>query len=211
MKRFHTRLILSVGLIASLGLPAIAAPGPVSKIDTNGDNQVDKVEFLAAANNRFTSSDLDADGLVTKEERHAFRVAQAEERAKERFSKMDENGDGTVSESEFSDALGARKDKMREHHDMNDDGVVDELDHEIRKDRANVRKEGRKERAHKRGERHKFEVDANSDGFVDMSENMAAAEHAFARMDKNEDGVLSGNELRRRKGPGRRNHHGFGR
>ena len=216
MTRLHTRLLLGASLVAGLSLTAIAAPGKMQNLDTNGDTIIDKTEFLAGASEKFTAMDIDVNGLVTEDERQAFRAAKAEERAQKRFANMDANGDGSVSEEEYASAREAKREMKRARHDITGDGVIDEADKEARAERRQARdaerqgkRDGRHEGRHEG--RQRFEIDANNDGFIDLAENTAAAEFAFTRMDKNGDGVLTEDEQRRRRHHGGRKRHGNGR
>jgi len=47
----------------------------MAKADTNGDQQISKAEFTAAALARFDTADANKDGKVTKEERQAAHKA----------------------------------------------------------------------------------------------------------------------------------------
>lgn len=192
-----THLFVGLGLAALLGSTAIAAPSSPGerwqKADTNGNTLIEKSEFLNAANQKFSTMDSNADGLVSKDERRLFRDVKREERAQRKFQKMDLNGDGAVTENEFDVMRAERKAKREERRDVNKDGVVNEAD---REERLAGKAERRAERQERRGQdiKNRFQPDANGDGQVDFTEHSAAAEHMFSKLDTNGDGVLSTEE-----------------
>jgi len=185
------RLALIMGIASTFSFSAAAAPGKIAKMDLNGDTLIDKTEFLSAANQKFADMDTDANGVVTQEERKAFRSLKREERAQRRFERKDANGDGVISEQESQDARAARDEKR-----------------EIRRAERQAEREARGETGepgkNREGKRKRFNPDSNEDGVIDVAENTAAAEQAFARMDKNQDGFLSADELKRKKRRGKR-------
>lgn len=211
MTRLYTKILLGTGLVTALGFTAIAAPGKMQNLDLNGDSVIDMTEFLTGADQRFTEMDADANGQVTKDEKRAFREAKRDERAAEKFAKADTNGDGAVSDAEYEEARAQKKANRQMRHDINEDGVIDDADKELRKERRQERKANRDDRKQERGDRQRFNPDANDDGVVDRIEHTAAAEHMFAKMDRNEDGVLSEDEMKRRKRKGDRKQRGLGR
>jgi len=185
------RLGLAIGIASAFTLTASAAPNKMAKLDLNGDTFVDQTEFISAANQKFANMDTDGNGAVTKEERKAFRALKREERAQRRFERQDANGDGVISEQESQEARAARDEKR-----------------EIRRTERQAEREARgntgEPRKNREGKRKRFNPDSNEDGVIDVAENTAAAEQAFARMDKNQDGLLSADELKRKKRRGKR-------
>lgn len=216
-----TRLLLKTALIASTATLLIAA-GP--KADLNQDGQVTKAEFTQSAQSRFIAADTNGDNLLSEDERTALREAKRTERQDKRFEKLDTNGDSVVSREEM-DARSAemkakkdarkdeRKQKILEKFDTNLDGELSDAERTImrteKKEQRAAKKAERKEmRAEgKKGKRGKrINPDVNEDGFISLDEHMAMADKLFARMDANEDGVLTKGEGRKRKGK-----RGFGR
>jgi len=65
-----------------------------SLMDSNDDGSLSKEELLSFHDQRFTLIDVDANGLVTKEEIKTHRQ-------KKRFMRMDSNDDGVISEEEM--------------------------------------------------------------------------------------------------------------
>ena len=196
------RIALILGLATAFSMSAVASPGKMAKLDINGDTLIDKSEFLSHANLSFSAMDTDGNGLATKEERKAFRALKREEQAQKRFDRKDANGDGVISQQEDEAHRAERTEKRearRAEHRANR-----EAGGEMRGDRE------RGKRGDKRQNRERFQIDANGDGVVDVAEHSAAAEHKFSKMDKNADGVLSQDELKRgkrrggKRGPGHR-------
>jgi len=118
-------------------------------------------------------ADLNQDGEVTK--------AEFTQAAQSKFFATDTNNDGLLSQDERK----AHRQAMRENRK---DRRFERLD--INAKRA-AKKERRKDRP---------KVDANGDGMISMEEHMAVSERLFARMDANDDGVLTKGEGRKRKG-----------
>lgn len=192
------RLALTIGLVSAFSLNAAAAPNMMAKLDLNGDTYIDKTEFLSAANQKFSEMDANGNGVVTKDERDAFRTLKREERAQRKFSNTDANADGFISQQEFDAARAERAEKR-------------DAKRAERKERRESMGEARRgERGSKRHERTRFQPDANGDGVVDVAEHNAAAEHKFAKMDKDGDGVLSQEELKSGKHHRRKMRRGHG-
>ena len=97
MKR---KLLLSITAVGILAAPVAFAQGPqgggdrkgkmMQAIDTNGDGQISKGEFMAKHEERFDEMDADHDGSLSKEE-----MKSAWESRKGKFKEMREKrGDG---------------------------------------------------------------------------------------------------------------------
>ncbi|MCB1628139.1 MAG: EF-hand domain-containing protein [Xanthomonadales bacterium] len=90
------------------------------KMDADGDGQVTKAEADAFRAARQAGLDANLDGVITYEEQRDHRQAMAEVRARERFARMDTDGDGQVSLAEFNQ----RKDQWFDRVDSNGDGII---------------------------------------------------------------------------------------
>lgn len=113
------------------------------------------------------------------------------------FSAADANADGVLTRQEFDAAHGAHFAEM----DANTDGQVTREE----------RRAGRRERGHGRHgrrESHLAEADANGDGSITRDEFLAHPLAMFARLDVNNDGVISAAE--RPQGPPHGGGHGGG-
>ncbi|MDX1454766.1 MAG: EF-hand domain-containing protein [Gammaproteobacteria bacterium] len=128
-------------------------PHPLLRqVDANKDGEISKTEVDAVQARRFAAIDTDGNGEVSREDI----LAQARERAEERLQRMadmqidrlDENGDGVVSQEEFN----ARSDQGFARRDANNDGVLT---------RGELRPDGprgpRNERQQRRGPRESGE------------------------------------------------------
>ena len=194
-----THRLLSTAIIAS-GAALLIAAGP--KADLNQDGEVTKAEFTQAAQSKFFATDTNNDGLLSQDERKAHRQAMRENRKDRRFERLDINGDGLLSRDEM-DARGekrkgkkeARREKAMLKFDTNLDGKLSDAERTVMKAERKAKRAAKKER---RKDRPK--VDANGDGMISMEEHMAVSERLFARMDANDDGVLTKGEGRKRKG-----------
>ena len=206
------RLLAGTAFAAALTANAYAASPLLDKADMDKDGRITLSEFSAFGDQKFAAMDTDADGLVSKDERRTFRAAKRAERAQMRFDKTDTNSDGFISRGEHTAALSKRGAHRKNKMDVNGDGNFDEQDRAAMREK---RKERRAERRAKRGERQggqrqgRQKPDTNGDGMIDLAEHQSSVARVFARLDKNNDGYLTGDEQRR---PRRRNKHsGFGR
>jgi hypothetical protein len=102
----------------------------LKRMDADGDGIVTRAEAEAYRLARIAEMDADGDGYVTFEEMQAYREAQREKRARARFDRLDADGDGRVSVEELA-AMGERGfDRM----DRNADGVLSAEDRKGRRD-----------------------------------------------------------------------------
>jgi Ca2+-binding EF-hand superfamily protein len=112
---------ITAGILLALSATASAA-GPrmerfIERVDTDGDGQVSRAEFVAHQPPRgdiMEHADMDGDGMVTLDElrqRHQERMAERmaeqqkrrqanETRLEEMFASLDTNGDGSVTADE---------------------------------------------------------------------------------------------------------------
>lgn len=214
------KILIGLGLVAALGGTALAAsPDGQSErwkqLDTNANSLIEKSEFMARANQKFTQMDRNGDGFASEDERREARAEKRAERTERAFGNLDANGDGTVSEDEYTRAREARtadrQARRLAKRDITGDGVVDEADKQAweakraerraeRQQSGETRREGKRER--RKGMRGK--ADANGDGVVDFAEHSAAAEKMFSWIDQNGDDVLSADEMKRGKHKRRR-------
>ncbi len=188
-----TTLVTTASFAVAASFTAFAGTALAKKADTNKDGLISQAEFSALGDKKFSETDTDANGSLTPAERKAYRMHMRDVRAQARFAKTDANGDGQISNEEFTAARTLRKQKIKKHMDANGDGMLTDEDRQIRR-------KNRQERRVKRQEmRQKFKPDANGDGVVDLAEHRAVASAMFAQLDKDGDGMLSENEQRRPK------------
>jgi len=151
--------------------PAEGAPAPHhARADPN--RQITRAEFVDARIARLTALDTNRDGVVSPEERAAAMQARRAERAGDRFAKLDANGDGSISRTEFDAGHAARPDRGP------------------RADRAGHR-EGRRGGAH-----HAMRGQGRERGPVVIAEAAAKLGERFDKMDADRDGVISADERR---------------
>ena len=205
------RLLAGTAFAAALTANAYAANPLLDKADMDKDGRITLSEFSAFGDQKFAAMDTDANGLVSKDERRTFRAEKRAERAQMRFDKTDTNSDGFISRDEHTAALSKRGAHRKNKMDVNGDGSFDDEDRAaIREKRKERRAERQAQRGQGQGGGHgKQKPDTNGDGMIDLAEHQSATARVFARLDKNNDGYLTGDEQRR---PRRRNKHsGFGR
>ena len=133
----------TVGIAASiLAVSAYAQPGGkghgFDRLDTNGDGEVTAEELDSRQAALLEAADANGDGAITKDEMKAYRKAKREERRAER--NPDTNGDGLVDRVEFQAAADKRFDRM----DENGDGVLSEDELKKRRDHRKRGKRGKK-------------------------------------------------------------------
>ena len=136
-------MIISYGpaALAALGIAANLALSPMtptkaqgqfgaalfSRLDTNGDGQIDEKELEAARRAYFKQLDVNGDGIISQTEldraleRIYRRALMAGMALSSRFEQMDINGDLQVSESEF---IAGPPSVLRAIADTNGDGIV---------------------------------------------------------------------------------------
>lgn len=203
-------------LLTATASIAYAAP----KADLNGDEQVSRAEFMAAATSRFVRADANGDGVLTKDEKRDAREGRRDDRSNNRFAKLDANGDGFVSEAEYetaratkdakrNDKRDARRAEMLERFDTNVDGELSETERaaakaerEAKRGERRAEREASGETRGKRGKRGKMRAnpDLDGDGVITRAEYETASEQMFIRLDANGDGVLTKGEGRKGKG-----------
>ena len=156
----------ALALAAAVGGAALAqqvpAERPAARADTNRDGQITRAEFVDARMQRLTAMDTNSDGTITSAERTAAKQARRAERMTGRFDRLDTDRNGSVSRAEFE----ARPDRGGRGHGGE-----------------------RMRRGGPRGERMAAHREAR--GPLVIAEAEARTTAAFARMDANNDGVVT--------------------
>ncbi len=197
-------LLVAASMTALAGL-AVAQPagrGPASgfgllALDANADGRVERAEVVAAQRARFDAIDANRDGQATPEEFKAFhdaaRATRNQEMASQRFAALDKDGNGQISQSEFTAGAKERGDRAGERR-----GPGRQI---------SMRGSGRGPDMHRRGpdgqDQRSVRGDADAVGKVSFAEFSARAVAAFDSADTNKDGVVTIAELQARR-PGRR-------
>jgi len=202
-----TRIFITCAAALLLSGTALAQnPDRSPRADIDGNGEVSLQEFETEARARFDAMDTNFDSFLTRDERRAFGVLRRDKRQGERFARLDANGDGMISEAEYSAANAARDAKRTERRDRRDarqlerfdtdgDGGLSTTEREAAKAVRDARRGERPKRSERRG---KPRMDVNGDGRVSRDEYLATSAQLFARMDANGDGVLTKGEGRKR-------------
>lgn len=207
MSKRILHILTTTVLVSTVSFTAFAGNRMLDKADDNGDGLIQLSEFTTISDQKFANMDANNNGLVTPEERKAFRTLMRETRAREKFYAADKNDDSVISEAEFMAAREDRKSRMKERHGMNEDGQYNKEDRQARK---KMHKKKHKRKGQHKGQRP--DIDTNGDGAVDLAEHQAATLARFKRMDKNGDSVLGADEQKRphgRRGKHSQNQHGM--
>lgn len=144
---------------------ALAQPRGLKAADTDKDGNITRAELMVHLDKRFSKLDKNADGQITKDERKEARLS----RQAEHFSKLDTDGNGSLSLEEFQAGNG-------KYH------------------RAGGKKYGHGKGGHAKHHARYGNPDANKDGVIDKAEFEARALKRFERMDVNNDDVVSADE-----------------
>ncbi len=110
-------------LVAAAAMVGVASAleGPKDSKSYSGQGEEKTVAELEASHKAYLSAvDANSDGVITSEERKAYRAAKMAERRKAMFP--DKNGDGSVDRFEWEEAARARFDRL----DLNGDGFISE-------------------------------------------------------------------------------------
>jgi Ca2+-binding EF-hand superfamily protein len=190
MKTITKTLLVSSALVALVGTAALAGhhkgghrdDGPraermMERLDADKDGRITREEMITTAKARFTARDKDADGVISAEDREAFRAERRAERRATRFETIDADSDGVISKDEFvafqperGERRGMRGERgerrgMRGHHRAQGEGRG-----ERRGMRGVLTIEEAEARANQRFER----LDSDDKGFVTLNDLKAA-------------------------------------
>jgi Ca2+-binding EF-hand superfamily protein len=172
-----------------------AGPGPKgagpARFDKNGDGKVSKDEAPARMKEHFDAIDTNKDGSLDQQELQAARAKHGAKSVADRVAHLDKNKDGKLSKDEVPERMQKHFDAV----DTNKDGFVDaqelEAAHQKRMQQGGKGPDG------------KAGPDTDGDGKVSQAEFVARAQNWFKRMDANNDGAITRDELQARRGRGR--------
>ncbi len=207
-KRIKSSLIGTATLVLFNGAfmsVAFASPQMSPLADLNNDQQIDRAEFMSHSEQRFSETDIDQNGLLTKDEMQAYRKARKAAMKAERLEKIDTNKDGEISKAEkqaHRDMKKKQREAMRlKYMDTNKDGEISDAEKSAFKDKKKAQKSKKKAAYKKSKDKRKgfMRHDTDGDGFISRTEYMTSSEAMFTRMDTNNDGVLTQGEGKRRK------------
>ena len=184
----------------------------IERMDADADGAVTRDEAKAFAAERFAKMDIDGDGTVTRPERRAHRAERRVMRGAERFARIDADGDGMVSVDEMKAMAAERAARRFERLDADSDGMVSLAEmQEARGDRRRGMRESRREMRRERREERRAARDERREDRRAMGRGPVTAERMeervlrrFDRMDADGDGVLTLEEARDARRPGKR-------
>lgn len=162
----------------------------MSFFDTNSDGTVNMAEFKKAAADRFLKMDGDANGFVTRDEFRHYVTERRKERRAKWFKKIDENGDGILSQQEYINYKVKKAESRFAKMDGNADGIVSVEEFKNRK------RERWWDKKHRRGKGGFFDkLDQNGDGRITQEESLKAWTGWFKRMDTDGNQVVTSDEV----------------
>lgn len=118
--RYAAAIIVGIGLLSAPAFAEERGGRMWDKLDADGDGRVALSDLKGKHAERLAKADANGDGYITREEMRAYSEARRSEWRAKRFP--DANGDGSVSRSEFEAASKERFDKL----DKNGDGKLTE-------------------------------------------------------------------------------------
>lgn len=134
MKRSALAFLLTTASASILTYPVQsehhAAKGAtmLENLDVDKDGAITKDEIRARQTLGFAEADANSDGVLSYQEFEARALARQARRAAKRhqrkFSRLDSDGDGLISEAEHSDWRTARMEKRFKRIDTNKDGEI---------------------------------------------------------------------------------------
>lgn len=175
---------------ALIAVPVIAAPGG-AKGDTDGNGTLTRAEAQAHATQRFAKMDFNKDGKIDAADRTAKRV----EMQAKKFTALDTDGNGSISQAEWNNQGAERAAKRAERV--------------AKRAEAGEAGEGKRPgmRGHgKRGGRHAMhggmmgKADTNGDKAISQAEFQTAALARFDAADANKDGQVTAEERKAQRG-----------
>ena len=156
------------------------------RADANNDGVVTREEFAASRVAEFARLDANHDGELSRDEMRAGRHwgGRGEDGGGrgDRLARLDANGDGNISRQEFEAGPSGMFDRL----DTNHDGVISAQEREAARDLMAQRI------AERRANRPN--PDANGDGAISRAEWDAMGASQFQRMDANNDGRVTREE-----------------
>lgn len=143
MKRKN--LIMLVGGATTLAMAGVANAGGghhgdwFKKLDTDGNGSISQAELDAAGASHFKKIDANGDGYITAEEIQSARKKRREERAARFLKKKDTDGDGKLSQAEFT----AHKGNLMKRADTDGDGEISKAEWDAAKQKMHKRSKSR--------------------------------------------------------------------
>lgn len=168
---------------ALIAVPVLAAPGG-AKADTDGKGTLTRAEAQAHATQRFAKMDFNKDGKIDAADRTAKR---AEMQAK-KFTSLDADGNGSISQAEWANQGAERAAKRAERAE--------------KRAAAGETREGKRHAMRGPGKRGGMMAKADTDGdkAISQAEFQTAALARFDAADANKDGQVTAEERKAQRG-----------
>lgn len=101
-----TGVVIAVALLAWTSVASAEGKWLLAKYDLNGDAKITEQEVIEKKINNFRLMDSDQDGRLSFSEYQEMDKTRRQLLLKTRFSKLDHDRDGVISDTEYSNFLG---------------------------------------------------------------------------------------------------------
>lgn len=110
-------------------------------LDTNGDGQITKEEMSSKIADRFTQADANGDGAISLQELEAQAAKQSKKHAEKIMARFDKDGNNSLSPEEMK--MGDRADRRFDKLDKDGDGMISETEFESARERMSKHRKSR--------------------------------------------------------------------
>lgn len=196
MKNHKIWIVVPASLLLASGFAFAHGHGKgnlFERADRNGDGKVTQAEAAELEATRFTKTDANSDGFLTKEEmRGAFKAHHGDPKAhgEERFAKKDKNSDGKLT----ADEVPRMPQEFFTKVDADKDGALTKAEFEQFFQAKKAERAAKGEDGSKRGSMARGDTDG--DGKISRAESKAMGEAFFQKLDQDQNGVITKEEAK---------------